>query len=142
TKLSSSSASQHTCSSLNQTNKTSVFLSRSSLNHTSPRTLTIAAAGTLTIAAAIINRTLNLPWSTETFISVGIPDMVFRWWALSLKVCSMFDCVKRGRNRRFVSNRGGEIDYDSLALGRLDEVRDILGIVVFNTVYPIQLATQ
>ncbi|KAI3730785.1 hypothetical protein L1987_61962 [Smallanthus sonchifolius] len=68
-------------------------------------------------------------------------DMVFISWALSLKVCSMFDCVKRGKNRRFVPKRGGEIDYDSLALGRLDEVRDIFGRVVFDTVYPIKLTT-
>lgn len=69
-------------------------------------------------------------------------DLVFISWTLSLKVCSMFDCVTKGKNRRFVVKRGSEIDYELLALGRLDEVRDIFGRVVFDTVYPIALARE
>lgn len=68
--------------------------------------------------------------------------LVFISWALSLKVSSMFDCIKRGKSRRFVPKHGSEIDYESLALGRLDEVRGIFGRVVFDTVYPSKLATR
>ncbi|CAH1419245.1 unnamed protein product [Lactuca virosa] len=54
--------------------------------------------------------------------------LVFISWALSLKVSSIFDCVKRGKTRRtFLPKQGNEIDYQSLASGRLDEVRAIFG---------------
>nr|XP_043612721.1 poly(A) polymerase I isoform X2 [Erigeron canadensis] len=67
-------------------------------------------------------------------------DLVFISCTLSVKVSSIFDCVRKGKNRRFVAKRGSEIDFESLALGRLDEVRDIFGRVVFDTVYPSRLA--
>ncbi|KAI3672359.1 hypothetical protein L6452_38443 [Arctium lappa] len=69
-------------------------------------------------------------------------DLVFISWALSLKVCSMFECVKRVKNQRLVRKEGREIDYDSLALGRLQEVRDVFGRVVFDTIYPLKLGRQ
>ncbi|XP_023733521.2 uncharacterized protein LOC111881359 isoform X2 [Lactuca sativa] len=66
--------------------------------------------------------------------------LVFISWALSLKVNSIFDCVKRGKTRRtFLPKQGNEIDYQSLALGRLDEVRAIFGRLVFDTLYPSNL---
>ncbi|XP_024962396.1 uncharacterized protein LOC112502658 isoform X1 [Cynara cardunculus var. scolymus] len=68
-------------------------------------------------------------------------DLVFISWSLSLKVCSMFECVKRVKNRRLIPKEGSEIDYDSLAIGRLQEVRNVFGRVVFDTVYPLKLGS-
>ncbi|PWA41117.1 Poly A polymerase, head domain-containing protein [Artemisia annua] len=86
----------------------------------------------------------NVPSVRRCSKTVKPPSIqsVFISWALSLKVSSIFECIRKGRNRRFVPKRGSEIDYDSLALGRLDEVRDIFGRVVFDTVYPTKLAEQ
>lgn len=66
-------------------------------------------------------------------------DLVFISWALSEKVFSVFDCVKRGKDRKLVPKLDSRIDYESLALGRLDEVRCVFARVVFDTVYPLKV---
>lgn len=68
-------------------------------------------------------------------------DLVFISLALTLRVWSIFDCVRRGKERGFLPKRGGKIDYESLALGRLQEVRHMFARVVFDTVYPTKLQT-
>ncbi|KAI3780118.1 hypothetical protein L2E82_10032 [Cichorium intybus] len=88
-----------------------------------------AALRRLTDEQFVSQALINYPQAPQS-------HLVFISWALSLKVCSMFECVKRGKSRRFVPKQGSEIDYESLALGRLDEVKAIFGRLVFDTVYP------
>lgn len=54
-------------------------------------------------------------------------------------MCSIFDCVRKGKDRGLVSKRGREIDYEGLAMGRLSEVRHLFARLVFDTVYPTKL---
>lgn len=63
-------------------------------------------------------------------------DMVFISWALSQKVSAIFECVRRGKEKDFRQKRGSKIDYESLALGNLSEIRYIFAMVVFDTVFP------
>lgn len=67
-------------------------------------------------------------------------DMVFISLASSLRVCKIFECVRRkGMERGFVPKQNGNIDYDSLAMGNLYEVRHVFARIVFDTVYPPSL---
>ncbi|XP_060197024.1 uncharacterized protein LOC132626235 [Lycium barbarum] len=66
-------------------------------------------------------------------------DMVFISWTLSQKVSTIFECVRRGKEKGFRPKRGSKIDYESLALGKLREVRHIFAVVVFDTVFPPNL---
>lgn len=66
-------------------------------------------------------------------------DLVFIPWGLSLRVSRVFSCVTSGAERGFVPKQGSKIDYESLALGNLPEVRHIFARVVFDTVYPLSL---
>ncbi|XP_062156099.1 uncharacterized protein LOC133863939 isoform X2 [Alnus glutinosa] len=63
-------------------------------------------------------------------------DLVFIPWALSLRVSKIFECVRRGMERGSVPKRGKKIDYESLALGSLKEVRHTFARIVFDTIYP------
>lgn len=65
-------------------------------------------------------------------------DMVFISQALSQKVCAIFECVKRGKQKGYAQKQGSKIDYEALTLGRLHEVRRVFARVVFDTVYPLQ----
>ncbi|BFG32233.1 hypothetical protein CerSpe_185070 [Prunus speciosa] len=66
-------------------------------------------------------------------------DLVFIPWGLSLRVSRVFSCVTSGAERGFVPKQGRKIDYESLAVGNLPEVRHIFARVVFDTVYPLSL---
>ncbi|KAG5629338.1 hypothetical protein H5410_001055 [Solanum commersonii] len=66
-------------------------------------------------------------------------DLVFISWTLSQKVSAIFECVRRGKEKDFRRKRGHKIDYESLALGKLREVRHIFAMVVFDTVFPPHL---
>ncbi|KAK2970596.1 hypothetical protein RJ640_011785 [Escallonia rubra] len=66
-------------------------------------------------------------------------DLVFISLALTLKVSTIFDCVRRGKVKGFVTKPRNEIDYESLALGQLQEIRRMFARIVFDTVYPPEL---
>lgn len=57
---------------------------------------------------------------------------------MSEKVSTIFDCVRRGKERGFILKRESIIDYESLALGRIHEVRHVFARIVFDTVYPLK----
>lgn len=64
-------------------------------------------------------------------------DLVFIPMALFLRVSKIFECVRRrGMETRFVRRQGRKIDYESLAMGSLEEVRHVFARIVFDTVYP------
>ncbi|XAR48233.1 Polynucleotide adenylyltransferase [Bertholletia excelsa] len=64
-------------------------------------------------------------------------DLIFISTALSLKTCMIFDCIRRGSGRKGpVLPRRNKIDYESLALGKLQEVRYMFARIVFDTIYP------
>ena len=71
--------------------------------------------------------------------SSSLNFQVFISPALTLKVVAIFECVRGGKERGFVPKRGSKIDYEALALGRLNEVRHMFARIVFDTVYPPQL---
>lgn len=66
-------------------------------------------------------------------------DLVFISMALLEKVQMVFECVKRGKEKGFVPKRRAQIDYKSLAWGRVHEVRDLFARIVFDTIYPPNL---
>lgn len=53
-----------------------------------------------------------------------------------MRVCKIFECVRRGKERGSVPKRSRTIDHDSLALGNLSEIRHVFARIVFDTVYP------
>lgn len=63
-------------------------------------------------------------------------SQVFIPWALSLRVSKIFECIGRGMERGCVPKRGKQINYESLALGSLKEVRHLFARIVFDTIYP------
>ena len=63
-------------------------------------------------------------------------SQVFIPWALSLRVSKIFECVIRGMERGSVPRRGKKINYESLALGSLKEVRHVFARIVVDTIYP------
>lgn len=63
-------------------------------------------------------------------------DLVFIPWALWLRVSKIFECVRRGMERGCVPRREKKIDYESLELGSLKEVRHLFARIVFDTIYP------
>ncbi|KAJ4728866.1 putative Poly(A) polymerase [Melia azedarach] len=67
-------------------------------------------------------------------------DLVFISLAVYLKACKIFDCVREGAERGFVPKQGSKIDYESLAFGSLRELRHTFARIVFDTVYPLNLA--
>ena len=81
-----------------------------------------------------------------TFFNLWIPNnplffvclfsQVFIPWALSLRVSKIFECVIRGMERGSVPRRGKKINYESLALGSLKEVRHVFARIVIDTIYP------
>ncbi|KAL9271841.1 Acyl carrier protein 1, chloroplastic-like protein [Drosera capensis] len=52
-------------------------------------------------------------------------DLVFIPLGLYLRVCKIFECVRKGPENDFVPKQGGRIDYEALATGTLEEVRRI-----------------
>uniref|UniRef100_A0A5B7ATI3 Polynucleotide adenylyltransferase n=2 Tax=Davidia involucrata TaxID=16924 RepID=A0A5B7ATI3_DAVIN len=69
-------------------------------------------------------------------------DLVFIPLALSMRVSMLFECVRRGKEKGFVPKRGSKINYESLALGKLHEVRHMLARIIFDTVYPPKLKRE
>lgn len=67
---------------------------------------------------------------------IYLPFQVFIPLTLSLRVCKIFESIKRELGRESVPKIGQRIDYDSLALGCLPEVQQMFAAVVFDTVYP------
>lgn len=67
---------------------------------------------------------------------------VFIPQALSLRVCKIFECVRRGKERGPVPKRSRPIDHESLALGNSSEVRHVFARIVFDTVYPQKQSKQ
>ncbi|GAV60170.1 PolyA_pol domain-containing protein/PolyA_pol_RNAbd domain-containing protein, partial [Cephalotus follicularis] len=68
-------------------------------------------------------------------------DLVFIPLALYLRVCRIFECVRGGAEKGFVSKQGRKIDYDSLAIGSLREVRHIFARIVFDTLFPLHITS-
>ncbi|CAK9177473.1 unnamed protein product [Ilex paraguariensis] len=66
-------------------------------------------------------------------------DLVFIPLGSYLKVSKIFECVRGGKEKGFVSKQGSKIDHELLALGSLREVRHVFARVVFDTVYPMNL---
>ncbi|GAB2221405.1 hypothetical protein Droror1_Dr00012581 [Drosera rotundifolia] len=67
-------------------------------------------------------------------------DLVFIPLGLYLRVCKIFECVRKGPENDFVPKQGGRIDYEALAMGTLDEVRYIFARTTFESVYPLYLS--
>lgn len=69
-------------------------------------------------------------------------DMVFISSSLSLKVGAIFVCVRKNKGKSTMPSQGSSgkrINYDFLALGRMQETRRAFGRIVFETVYPPHL---
>ncbi|KAK1433965.1 hypothetical protein QVD17_10883 [Tagetes erecta] len=66
-------------------------------------------------------------------------DLVFISLHLYLKAVKIFECVKEGKDARFVPKQGVKINYEMLAMGSLQEVRHVFARIVFDTVYPLDL---
>lgn len=47
--------------------------------------------------------------------------------------------MRAGPEKGFVTKQGRKIDYESLALGGMQEVRHVFARIVFDTVYPLSL---
>lgn len=55
---------------------------------------------------------------------------------LAGKVCDIVECIGTGMYELSIRDRHSEIDYDSLAYGNLEEIRNVFSQVVFNTIVP------
>ncbi|GMN56556.1 hypothetical protein TIFTF001_025667 [Ficus carica] len=66
-------------------------------------------------------------------------DLVLIPLGLYLRVCRVFECVRDRGAQGSASKQGGKIDYESLAMGSLQEVRHVFARIVFDTVYPLKL---
>ncbi|CAH1423110.1 unnamed protein product [Lactuca virosa] len=66
-------------------------------------------------------------------------DLVFVSLHLYLKGVKIFECVNKGKEVGFVGKQGGNIDYELLGMGSLQEVRHVFARVVFDTVYPLDV---
>ncbi|KAL4584699.1 hypothetical protein LXL04_009307 [Taraxacum kok-saghyz] len=66
-------------------------------------------------------------------------DLVFVPLNLYLKALKIFECVKQGKDGRFVAKQGGKINYELLGMGSLQEVRHVFARIVFDTVYPLDI---
>ncbi|KAJ7945644.1 Poly A polymerase [Quillaja saponaria] len=66
-------------------------------------------------------------------------DLVFIPLGLYLRTCKMFECVTEGAEKGFKSKQGRKINYESLYVGNLQEVRHVFARIVFDTVYPVRL---
>ncbi|KAA8532215.1 hypothetical protein F0562_032260 [Nyssa sinensis] len=116
-------------------------------------------SGALDSDDALINKVVDLAVSVkaalckmtdEHFVSQAMieypqaphSDLVFIPLALSMRVSMLFECVRRGKEKGFVPKRGSKINYESLALGKLHEVRHMFARVIFDTVYPPKLKRE
>lgn len=66
-------------------------------------------------------------------------DLVFISNALQVRTDEIISCVTKGREKVFVPKRSSNINYESLAVGNLHEVRFMLSRVIFDTIYPPHL---
>ncbi|XP_022844977.1 uncharacterized protein LOC111368045 isoform X2 [Olea europaea var. sylvestris] len=97
------------------------------------------------LAASVQGALINM--TDEYFVSRAMAeypkaprsDLVYIPLALYLRVCKIFECVRGGKEKGFVSKQGSKIDYELLALGSLKEVRHVFARVVFDTIYPLDL---
>ncbi|KAK6930756.1 hypothetical protein RJ641_002549, partial [Dillenia turbinata] len=60
-------------------------------------------------------------------------ENVFIPFALLQRVCRICECVGHGQERGFETRRGSKINYETLALGHLPEVRHLFARIVFDT---------
>ncbi|KAK8465742.1 hypothetical protein PHAVU_009G164400 [Phaseolus vulgaris] len=112
------------------------------LNHSGLETESLEAE-ILDLAESV--RGTMLQMTNEYFVSQAMADypqaphsnLVFIPLSLYLEVYKIFDGVRVSTVQKFLSKQRREIDYDSLALGNLQEVRHVFARVVFDTVYPI-----
>ncbi|XP_022134982.1 uncharacterized protein LOC111007098 isoform X2 [Momordica charantia] len=74
----------------------------------------------------------------EMYPQAPASDLVFIPFTVYLKVCKVFECVVHGAERGFAPKRGN-INYESLALGNLLELRHVFARIVFDTIYPLNL---
>lgn len=63
-------------------------------------------------------------------------DLVFISLALQLRTDKIVSCVTKGREKGFVPKHGSKINYESLAVGNLHELRFMLSRIIFDTIYP------
>ncbi|GLT39940.1 hypothetical protein SLA2020_141050 [Shorea laevis] len=63
-------------------------------------------------------------------------DLVYIPLQLFLKVRRVLECVGEGAEKGFVPKRRSKINYESLALGNLQEIRHTFARVVFDTIFP------
>ncbi|KAI7752331.1 hypothetical protein M8C21_014818 [Ambrosia artemisiifolia] len=66
-------------------------------------------------------------------------DLVFISLHLYLKALKIFECVNQGKEATFVPKQGGNINYELLAIGSVQEVRHVFARIVFDTVFPLDL---
>ncbi|KAI3958670.1 hypothetical protein MKW98_030335 [Papaver atlanticum] len=66
-------------------------------------------------------------------------DLVIIPLACYTRVLRIFDCVKGSQRKGFTPRRGNKIDYEYLAMGKLEEVQYVFARVVFDTIYPAYL---
>lgn len=71
----------------------------------------------------------------KDFPQAPYSDLVFIPLAVELRVRHIFDCVGAGSEKGFKPKRGSKINYESLALGSLQEIRHTFARIVFDTVY-------
>ncbi|XP_057423041.1 uncharacterized protein LOC130716979 isoform X2 [Lotus japonicus] len=64
-------------------------------------------------------------------------DLVIIPLGLYRKTFSIFGCVKRSADKKFLSKQDRNIDYESLAHGNLQETRHVFARIVFDTIYPL-----
>ncbi|KNA23747.1 hypothetical protein SOVF_021700 [Spinacia oleracea] len=97
------------------------------------------------LAAAV--KTALCQMTDETIVSQAMAkypkapfsDMVFISLALQLRTDRIISCVTKGREKGFVPKHGTRINYESLAIGNLHEVRFMLSRIIFDTIYPPHL---
>ncbi|XP_021723010.1 uncharacterized protein LOC110690474 isoform X2 [Chenopodium quinoa] len=63
-------------------------------------------------------------------------DLVFISLPLQLRTERIISCVTKGRENGFAPKHGTKINYESLAIGSLHEVRYMLSRIIFDTIYP------
>lgn len=94
------------------------------------------------LAAAV--KTALCQMTDETIVSQAMAkypqapfsDLVFISLALQLRTDRLISCVTKGREKGFMPKRGTKINYESLAIGNLHEVRYMLSRIIFDTIYP------
>ncbi|XP_061339868.1 uncharacterized protein LOC133286467 [Gastrolobium bilobum] len=117
-----------------------------------PELLDTAGLDAEALKAEILNlaesvRGTLLQMTNEYFVSQAMTDypqaphsdLVFIPLGLYLQTFSIFECVKVSADKKFLSKQDRKVDYESLAHGKLQEIRHVFARIVFDTVYPLHL---